>query len=261
MLFSHNSTTEGTPHMHRTPLILFLSLLTAFPAFAASCDDWNMLDKAIRDATLDRDVAQRKIVELDKRLGEEYPAKTGSAPYRFPVRDYGRECIGGNNGDGFRPAGYDFYDGNRHSGHPAHDLFINDEGETGLDGTTGMPAEVVAFTDGVVIGANTSWEYPSRIRGGIYLWIYNPESRRYYYYAHLAKIMVTPGDIVKAGDTIALLGRTGKNAWEKRSPTHLHFMCLSFDNGRMTPHDTWQDLQDAGKAMLAAVRGESAAKQ
>jgi len=57
--------------------------------------------------------------------------------------------------------------------------------------------------------------------------------------------MVALGDMVKAGDTIALLGRTGKNAWPKRSPTHLHFMCLAFDNGRMTPHDTYRGLLDA----------------
>ena len=107
---------------------------------------------------------------------------------------------------------------------------------------TGKPAEIVAFSDGVVIAVNPSWEYPSQIRGGKYVWIFNPESNRFYYYAHLAKTLVSPGDTVKTGETIALLGRTGKNAYPKRSPTHLHFMCLSFSEGRMTPYNTYQEL-------------------
>ena len=229
-----------------TPL-LFILILSTLPAFASTCDDWNTLDKEIRDAKIDRKEARKEIIKLDKELLREYSGKNGISPRSFPVKGYGRECAGGRNGSDYQPKGYNFYDGNRHGGHPAHDLFIHDMQENGLDDETGKPAEIVAFVDGVVIGANPSWKHPSRIRGGIYLWIFNPESNRYYYYAHLAKIIVKPGDLVKAGETIALLGRTGKNAWPKRSPTHLHFMCLSFNNGRMTPHNTWQELPHAGK--------------
>jgi murein DD-endopeptidase MepM/ murein hydrolase activator NlpD len=230
-------------------LVLFLTIISTLPAFASVCDDWNDLDKAIRDNKIDRKEAKRKITELDRQLLEEYSGKIGNSPFSFPVKGYGRKSAGGGNGSDYKPAGYDFYDGNRHGGHPAHDLFIHDKRRTGLDDGTGKPAEVIAFADGVVIGVNPGWEYPSKIRGGIYIWIFNPESNRFYYYAHLAKILVQPGDVVKAGDTIALLGRTGKNAWPRRSPTHLHFMCLTFDGGRMTPHNTWRELPDAGKGM------------
>lgn len=227
-------------------LVLILVTISSLPAVASVCDDWNALDKEIRDNKIDRKEAKRKIIELDGQLLAEYSGKTGNSPFSFPVKGYGRKSAGERNGSDYKPSGYDFYDGNRHGGHPAHDLFIRDKKRIGLENATGKPAEIVAFADGVVIAVNPSWEYPSPIRGGIYIWVFNPGSNRYYYYAHLAKILVAPGDIVKAGDTIALLGRTGKNAWPKRSPTHLHFMCLSFDDGRMKPFNTYRELPDNG---------------
>jgi murein DD-endopeptidase MepM/ murein hydrolase activator NlpD len=226
-------------------LALFLLLTRALPVSAAVCDDWNILDKAVRDAAIGRKAARQKIIELDRQLINEYAGKSGNTEVIFPIKGYGPKSIGGHGSD-YKPAGYNFYDGNRHGGHPAHDLFIRDKRRDGLDSGTGKPAEIVAFADGVVIAVNPSWKYPSAIRGGKYIWIFNPEGNRYYYYAHLASILVAPGDIVKAGDTIALLGRTGKNAYPKRSPTHLHFMCLSFNDGRMTPYNTYRELMTAG---------------
>lgn len=228
---------------HGLLLILFLAgLFLALPAAASVCDEWNVLQREVRDGTIGRDEAVKKIVEMDGRLREAFSGNIVREPFRFPVKGYGPEIIGGSGGSGFRPEGYDFYDGNRHGGHPAHDLFIPDAEGKGLDSSTGKPAEIVSFTGGVVIAVNPSWEYPSTVRGGIYIWVYNPADDHYYYYAHLAKALVAPGDVVKAGDTIALLGRTGKNAWPKRSATHIHFMCLSFDGGRMTPVNTYREL-------------------
>lgn len=230
--------------MRLLALLLILMITHSFPALASVCDEWDNLQRAVRDNQIDRRQAELKIIELDKRLLKEFSGKVGNSPFTFPVKGYGKDCVGGSNGSGYRPGGYDFYDGNRHGGHPAHDLFIHDGELDGLDDDTGKSVEVVAFTDGVVTGVNTAWEYPSNIRGGIYIWIFNPATNRFYYYAHLAKALVKPGEVVKSGDTIGLLGRSGKNAWAKRSPTHLHFMSLSFDEGRMTPHDTWLELPD-----------------
>ncbi len=227
-------------------LVLFLITISALPAFALVCDQWDVLDKAVRDHKIDRKEARRKIIELDRQLIDAYTGKTGNSTIFFPVKGYGVKSAGGRHGSDYKPAGYDFYDGNRHGGHPAHDLFIRDSRRTGLENGTGKPAEIVASTGGVVVAVNPSWEYPSSIRGGIYIWIFNPESNRFYYYAHLAKILVSPGDIVKAGETIALLGRTGKNAWPKRSPTHLHFMCLTFSDGGMNPFNTYRELLNTG---------------
>jgi murein DD-endopeptidase MepM/ murein hydrolase activator NlpD len=229
----------------RFALILTLVIISAIPSYASVSDDWNTLEKAIRDNGIDRNRAKERIIELDRELLAAYSGKIVRTNYHFPVRGYGSKSVGGRNGRGYTPSGYDFYAGNRHGGHPAHDLFIRDKGCSGVDSGTGRPAEIVAFADGVVVAVNTLWEYPSHIRGGRYIWIFNPEENRFYYYAHLEKLMVALGDVVKAGDTIALLGRSGKNARPKRSPTHLHFMCLSFNNGRMTPHNTYRDLLGA----------------
>ena len=228
-------------------LIVFPMIISATPSFASVCDDWNALEKSIRDNKIDRNQAKERIIRLDRELLPAYSGKAVNTAFHFPVRGYGAQSIGGRNGNGYSPAGYNFYDGNRHGGHPAHDLFIRDKRRVGLDDGTGKAAEIVAFSGGVVVGVNPSWEYPSGIRGGKYIWIFTPEENRFYYYAHLEKTLVAPGDMVKAGDTIALLGRSGKNARPKRSPTHLHFMCLSFDNGRMTPHNTYRELLGATK--------------
>jgi murein DD-endopeptidase MepM/ murein hydrolase activator NlpD len=230
--------------------LCLLLLVLAGPAFAdpvqvSAPDEWSTLQGAVRDGKIPRSEARKEIVRLGGLLREGAGAKGVSSPFHFPVKGYGPDSIGGKAGSGFKPSGYDFYDGNRHIGHPAHDLFIRDSRSDGLDSGTGKPAEIVSFTDGVVIAVNPSWQFPSEIRGGIYLWIYDPAGDRYYYYAHLAQALVVPGDRVRAGERIALLGRTGKNAWSKRSPTHLHFMCLSFDDGRMTPHDTYHELLGA----------------
>ena len=226
------------------PAILIV-ILSAVPSHASLCDGWNALEQKIRDNRIDRNEAREKIIRLDRELLEEYNGKIGDSADHFPVRGYGAKSIGGRRGNGYMPAGYDFYDGNRHGGHPAHDLFIRDKRRSGLDDRTGKPAEIVAFCGGVVVAVNPSWEYPSQIRGGRYIWIFNPERNRFYYYAHLEKTLVAPGDVVKGGDTIALLGRSGKNAWPKRSPTHLHFMCLTFAGGRMTPVNTYRELLEA----------------
>ena len=55
----------------------------------------------------------------------------------FHDRGYGPGSIGGVRGSGFRPKGYDFYDGNRHGGHPAHDIFVQDADQDALDDATG----------------------------------------------------------------------------------------------------------------------------
>lgn len=230
-------------------ILLIMAVACLFqpsPAAASVCDEWDLLQREVRDGTLARQEAAKKIVELDGKLRKEFSGKVVPAPFRFPVKGYGAGCIGGNNGNGYRPDGYDFYQGNRHGGHPAHDIFINDPDGSGLDAATGKPAGIVAFSSGVVVAVNRSWEYPSKVRGGIYIWIYSPADQRYYYYAHLAGALVAPGALVKAGDPVGLLGRSGKNAWAKRSPTHLHFMCLSFDGGRMTPVDTYRELLGSG---------------
>jgi len=216
---------------------MMLLVSAAFVAQAAAlvCDEWNVLEKEIRDGTINRDSARKKIDELNRKLREGSGNESGRSGFHFPLRGYGPGSIGGRGGNGYRPGGYDFYDGNRHGGHPAQDVFIRDPARKGVDSRTGKPVDVLAFEDGIVTAVNESWGTGDRIRGGIYVWTFNPGSNRYCYYAHLAKTLVVPGDRVSAGSPIGVLGRTGKNAWPRRSPTHLHFMYLAHDDGEMKP--------------------------
>lgn len=223
---------------------LLAALHLYMPAYAnaAAWDDWNGLQQAVRDGRLPPEPARQRLIALDRRLRQAIRQQKPSPARQFPVAGYGPSCIGGTAGSGYHPAGYDFYAGNRHGGHPAHDLFIRDANGDGLDDVTGRPALVVAFADGMVTGVNPAWQYPSPIRGGKYVWVFSPDTGRYCYYAHLARTLVRPGDWLRAGQAIGLLGRTGRNAWAQRSPTHLHFMCLAFDQGSMTPVNTFNEL-------------------
>jgi len=214
----------------------------AMPCCANAADEWDPLEKQIRDGSIEKKDARARISALHDRLKTAYAGIEKDNALFFPVKGYGPDSIGGVRGSGHRPKEYDFYDGNRHNGHPAHDIFIRDADQDTLDDETGKPVEIVAYASGVVVAVNTSWEYPSDIRSGRYLWIFSPSLDRYCYYVHLGSVAVKPGDIVKAGQTVGLLGRTGKNAYPKRSPTHLHFSCLSYDSGNMTPYNTYKSL-------------------
>lgn len=236
----------------RRIFLLTVAVLLALHAVAAAgpCNDWNILDKEIRDGSIDRVSAGSRITLLHRLLLDTYGTATTNSAKTFPVAGYDYRAIGGRNGNDYRPAGYVFYQGNRHGGHPAHDIFIRDRNQDSLDDADGKPVTIVAFTGGIVIAVNPDWEYPNPIRGGKYVWIFSPAEERYYYYAHLSSVTVAPGQIVSAGEPVGTLGRSGKNAYPRRSPTHLHFMTLSFDNGRMLPRNPYRELVGAGRGKV-----------
>lgn len=230
--------------MHRTTInaILFILSLFASSSFGAGPEEWDLLERQVRDGAVDRKTAKETVRSLHGELKKTYGDRIPRAPFHFPVKRYGPDSIGGVQGSGFVAAGYDFYDGNKHGGHPAHDIFINDLNQDSVDDGTGKPVEIGAFTSGLVVAVNREWTYPSLIRSGKYIWIFHEKQDLYCYYVHLNSISVSVGDLVRAGQTIGTLGRTGKNAYPRRSPTHLHFSCLSFDKGNLTPYNTYPDL-------------------
>lgn len=233
-------------------ILLAVAVLLAFHGVAAAspCDDWNLLEKEIRDGRLNRTSAKKHIAQLHRQLLDTYGTAAADSAKVFPVAGYDFHAIGGRHGNDYRPGGYAFYQGNRHGGHPAHDIFMRDRNQDSLDDADGKPVTIVAFTGGVVIATNPSWDYPSPIRGGKYVWIFSPAEERYYYYAHLSSVTVAPGQIVTAGEPVGTLGRTGKNAYPRRSPTHLHFMTLTFSKGRMLPLNPYQELVGAGRGKV-----------
>jgi murein DD-endopeptidase MepM/ murein hydrolase activator NlpD len=220
-------------------LLLGLSLAAAQPASSDERDGWQVFERRVRDGTILSQEALQEISHWSEALAKAYPPGSSAAAVFFPLRGGSAADIGGNNGNGYRPEGFDFLDGNRHRGHPAQDIFIRDRDRDGRDDRTGRPVDVIVFADGVVLSTFTGWspEDSSRaIRGGNYVWIYHPAGALFSYYAHLAEIFVTAGQRVEGGSALAALGRSGANACLARSPTHLHFMLLQAKDMRpITP--------------------------
>jgi hypothetical protein len=145
-------------------------------------------------------------------------------------------------------ADYDFFAGTKHAGHPASDLFIHDKRQACIDDKTHKPVNILSVSFGIVVGKNTGWAPDNPIRGGNYVWVYDMASDGLFYYAHMKDVAVELGALVKPGDILGTVGRTGLNAYPKRSPTHLHIMyCKYGKDGVPVPQDISSKLKKAGK--------------
>lgn len=213
------------------------------------CIEFDKLNTRVRDGLIKQKDAQEKIKELIPKVTEYYKNKGGKEYIKenwvFPLEGYGPNAIGGKNGNGYILGGYNYFDGNKHTGHPAQDIFIQDKNQDCLDDKTGKPVNVLSVSGGVVIGTAGSWNTESDLRGGIYIWIYDPSNNKIFYYAHNKELFVKPGDIIKPGEIIALVGRTGKNAYPKRSPSHLHLSFYTVKDGYPVPENPYELLVKA----------------
>lgn len=160
----------------------------------------------------------------------------------FPVRGYNSNAIGGVNGSGYVLSDFDFYD--LHSGgHPAHDIFIYDNNQDCLDDVTGEYVDILSMSGGIVVETRTNWdESMMDIKGGNIVYVYDNYSNGFFYYAHLKEVNVKVGDFVKPGTVLGTMGRTGKNAFPSRSPTHLHIMYVRSFDGEILPENIYKDL-------------------
>ncbi|MBI5524785.1 MAG: peptidoglycan DD-metalloendopeptidase family protein [Deltaproteobacteria bacterium] len=206
------------------------------------CAEWQALEKRIRDGRMAPADAERKVADLHSRLVAAFGGTVPAAPLVFPLKGLDARYVGGRGGEGYCASRYDFYNPGHRSGHPALDIFMDDDNGDTIDDKTGQKVEVISSNAGVVTALNTEWNKTSEDRGGKYVWVFSPAHARYCYYAHLDSIAVKLGDVVEAGTTLGLLGRTGKNARMRRSPTHLHQMCLVFERGRLRPKNMYRDL-------------------
>jgi len=217
-----------------------------------SASEWHLLYIKIRDRLISKEGARGKLKELEVRLRDSYlksrDGKRDDSLY-FPLKGYNAKSIGGEKGSGYQAEGYDFFDGNDHKGHPGHDIFIRDKNQDGIDDVTGTPVEVISASSGVVVSVHLNWEPSSLIRGGNYIWIYEPIKSRYFYYAHLNEIFVAVGQIVSKGTPLGTVGRTGAKAYPKRSPTHLHFVVHQSVEGYPKPINPY-------KKLIKAIREE-----
>ncbi|HQV85221.1 MAG TPA: M23 family metallopeptidase [Chitinophagaceae bacterium] len=206
--------------------IIFISTSLAFKS--------NTLISLIRDGKLDKDSSLPKFKDLLNEIKEQYNEQAitryNSDKWVFPLKDYTTDIsIGNSKDEGYIPGRYNFFDGNDHKGHAALDIFIADSNQDCADDRTKKQVDVLSMTGGVVLAAEMNWDTASALRGGKYIWIYDPLNKLLLYYAHNNTVIIKPGQIVKPGEKIATCGRTGLNAFKKRSPTHLHLMILKLD--------------------------------
>jgi len=204
-----------------------MALAQQIETLAAQFDSVNTV---VRDNKIDKAQALKKLQTILPELRAAYKNEPKEEKWIFPVEGYTPKSIGGTHGEGYIPKGYDYFDGNKHGGHPAHDIFINDKNQDCKDDKTGQLVNVRSVSNGIVVALEKSWDNASHLRGGKYIYIYNPNENVLFYYAHNNEVLVNIGQIINVGDTIATVGRTGLNAFKKRSPTHLHFMKLELDS-------------------------------
>lgn len=216
-----------------------------------ACVYYNDLNNRIRDSRISKAAARNELVQKLSEVRKEYYQQGGrdyaATEWIFPVAGSNMRAIDGGRNHGFVSGGYDFFSGNRHGGHPAYDIFIRDSNQDSLDDRTGQAVRVLSMTGGIVVALEQEWKQTSGLRGGKYIWIYDPTNQLLVYYAHNKELQVQLGQIVKPGDVLATVGRSGLNAAKRRSPTHLHFSVLRVLDGKPLPVNIYRNLQRAKK--------------
>lgn len=216
----------------------------------SALDDWVKFERAVRDQHISKTEAFGTYASLMTGLFDFADTLPFSSPgsWHFPVVGYSIADVGKG---GFLPdirygsspiRGYDFFDGNRHGGHPAYDIFIHDDNRDNVDDRTGKPVEIAAPEDILVLSIDTAWVQGSALRGGNYLWGFSAPDSLLLYFAHLDRVSARSGDFCKAGTVLGTIGRSGANAAAARSPTHLHMMVLKIGRDRPVPVDIWVKL-------------------
>jgi len=105
---------------------------TASARMVESCKEFNELNANIRDGKITKTQEKDQLRALIDQIRNECYASTSGQDYRardwvFPLKGYGYKAIDGVNGNGYQKRGYDYFDGNRHRGHPSQDIFIHDK--------------------------------------------------------------------------------------------------------------------------------------
>jgi murein DD-endopeptidase MepM/ murein hydrolase activator NlpD len=213
------------------------------------CIKFNALNTRIRDNRIDTASARIELKRLLAEVRDQYYLAGGleypKPAWVFPLAGYDARAIGGGRRHGYISRGYDFFSGNRHGGHPSYDIFIRDRNRDSLDDRSGTAVKVRSVTGGVVVAMEREWQAGSRLRGGRYLWVYDPANDLLVYYAHNSELAVGLGDVVRPGDLLASVGRSGYNAAKRRSPTHLHLTAVRVQEGQVVPMDIYRELKQA----------------
>lgn len=226
-------------------LVIVLPFIVYGQGLYTLCKQFDSLYIQIRDQTIDTAIAKKQFQNLIQKIKLETLYLQKAETWIFPLQGYTPKYIGGKNGEGYVAQGYDFFTGNNHKAHPAHDIFIYDFNQDCIDDATKKQVNILSVTEGVVVACTKNWDTTSVLRGGIYVWVYSPSEECLFYYAHLNSIFVDIGDVVRAGQKLGTAGRTGLNAYKKRSPTHLHFSMISVKTNMPIAQNPYQKLCSA----------------
>ncbi len=226
--------------------VLLSLLLIPFAGGFVSVLDYDELQTNIREGKITKDSAKRAFKKLMPEIKSYYYDNGGVDVPRedwvFPVQGYDYRAIGGN-GKGYLSKGFDFFDGNKSTAHPAHDIFIRDKDQDDIDDLTQANVNIRSVSCGVVISVVKDWESGSELRGGKSCVVYDPVTNGLFAYAHQSFVFANVGDIVRAGEVLGIVGRTGKNAFYPRSPTHLHISYMKIgEDGLPRPENIYNDL-------------------
>jgi peptidoglycan LD-endopeptidase LytH len=212
-------------------------------------EDYKQLLVSIREQTISPDSARGRFQYILQELHGLYPFSkydSSETDLVFPLRNATSRAIGGKNGSGFHAKYFDLFDNSKKSSHPAHDIFIKDKNQDCIDDRYGTYVDILSVSGGLVLATETDWQPESDYRGGNYVWIYDFRTGGLWYYAHQRKVIVQAGQRVQAGDKLGEVGRTGYNAYQKRSETHLHLMYLRTDKDNLPrPVNTFKWLQNS----------------
>jgi murein DD-endopeptidase MepM/ murein hydrolase activator NlpD len=210
---------------------------------------WLSLMTKVRNFEVEKSEAITRMNEfinaLKVYLANKDVANISEEQWVFPVKGYSSSAIGGRGGSGYVISNFDFFDLNT-GGHPAHDIFINDGNQDNLDDATDKPVEILSMTGGIVVETRKNWTPEmSDIKGGNIVYVYDANSNGFFYYAHLQDVHVNVGDIVYPAAVLGTMGRTGRNAYPSRSPTHLHLMYVKAYDGDLRPVNVYSYLLSA----------------
>jgi murein DD-endopeptidase MepM/ murein hydrolase activator NlpD len=97
---------------------------------------------------------------------------------------------------------------------------------------------VYALSRGIVVLAETGWSgdnvfSTSSGKGGNTVIVFVPDHDRFYRFCHLSTVLVSPGDLVAAGQVVGRVGHTGRNASRWGHGQHLHFEMNEYAGGRV----------------------------
>lgn len=237
--------------MHKISFFIFCFLLIDAELFTQSVfERWHKTDQLIRDRKIDEDDAIDSIklyVKLGKAEFKQYGiAGTKRSEWVFPMSNFTWYSYR-SEGKDYKDDRFSYFQGGESKGHPAHDIFILDKDTNSIEDSTGKHVPAISMVNGIVISTYDRWVRHDFLRSGNYIKLFDPVSEAMFYYSHLDSVFVKPGELVKAGDKIGYIGRTGRKAIFGK--THIHIAYYKIEDGEPIPEEIINDLYRAQSRM------------